>query len=141
MSIQNAPASSIRRWLHAILAGIGFVPWVISVTSMTISAMFAIACERVWSEANRGNCWTYALPRWWRRGGYLMIRPADGQKFLKIFPVPHVILLLKMPRHGLTLEQFLPVERKFGQWFPVHTIYYEGEIRTSERPHNATTDT
>ena len=126
----------MKALLHKIFCYFGAIFWIISVTTMTITTLFASLCDWVDPTSKMGNCWSFALPKWAKQGGYLLIRPADGNRFLKIFPVPHVLWVKQIPKEGLVLEQFFPLERKQASWFPHHTLYYKGIVKTKEHPHN-----
>jgi hypothetical protein len=84
--------------------------------------------NRVYPDSLRGNCWSYALWRWDKYGGYLAIRKAYGVKFLGWFPVPHVIWVKNLPRKVVRLKQFVPVDRKTAQWIPYFTGYFKGKV-------------
>jgi hypothetical protein len=79
---------------------------------------------------DRGNCWTYAVPHWWRYGGYLVVRIAPGIKILNFIPVLHVIWCLDLK--DAKIKQFVPVKRVTAKWFPFHTIFFRGRVITSE---------
>lgn len=86
-----------------------------------------------------GNCWTYALPRWWRHGGYLAIRRADGVGLCRFLPVPHAIWISRLARRGNVMRQFVPVKRRQTVCCPMFVGYYAGEVRSVESPHDAVT--
>ena len=77
-----------------------------------------------------GNCWSYAVPRWLRYGGYLVVRIAPGIKILGFIPVLHVIWCKDLK--DASIEQFVPVNRKHAFWFPWHTIWFKGKVLTEE---------
>lgn len=125
--------------MHVGLATVGFTVWAAGILFMYLSTMLSVLGDRVLPGATSGNCWSFALPKWHKHGGYLLIRDADGQRFLNLFKVPHVIWVKTLPPKGSTidLEQFVPVKRKVARWLPLHTVYYEGRTRTTEVPHNS----
>ena len=102
----------------------------------------AIFADKMLPRSRTGNCWSYAIPKWLKEGGYLLVRPADGQRVFGHFHVWHCIWVKNICRWGgLESEQFVPPKRKRSRFAPWYTIYYEGEVRTSEKPHpSSTTD-
>ena len=104
---------------------------------MTITTAIVILADKALPNATSGNCWTYALPKWYRHGGYLLVRNADIVRFLWIFPVPHVAWV-KHLGSDVVVEQFDPVKRKLSKFFPWFTIYYEGKVKLRESNHDAT---
>ena len=123
---------ALRRLAHSLLLVVGFVVWLAGVLCFTAATYAAVACEKLMPGRMFGNCWTFALPRYLQRGGYLIIRPADGVRVLGIFHVPHVIWARKLPT-GMPVEQFVPLVRSHSKWFPWRTIWYEGRARNRER--------
>lgn len=127
----------IRAAIHFILTMLCAVVWGIGNVFYAMAVLFAVAADLIVPSSKFGNCWTYALPRWWRHGGYLLVRSADGVKFMNFFPVPHVLWVRKLPRRGVDLQQFVPVDRKPAKWFPLYTTYFNGELRSVEAPHTS----
>lgn len=127
---------ALVRSAHALLAFTGFLFWAVGTTALVVTTFIAVIGHRLWPDADMGNCWTYALPRFADRGGYLLVRPADGQKFLGM-TVPHVIFVASLPKDGVELEQFVPLKRHRSKWFPWYTVYYKGKVIVQERPHPA----
>lgn len=83
-----------------------------------------------------GNCWTYALSRWWRAGwrdSYLVVR-MTRRTWL---PIPHVFWARDI--EGLAVSEFQPSGwwvRKFRgpvgrAIFPLLSIWFHGRIRTA----------
>ncbi len=113
-----------------------FAAFSIASTAGAVLAWLAIFAKKVHPAATVGNCWTHALPNWWAHGGYLAMRSADGQKFIGVFPVMHVIWIKSLPRKT-SLEQYVPIKRQTSNILPWYTIGYKGVVRKVEAPHNA----
>ena len=126
----------MRKLVHIVLASVGFVFWCAAMWLMAFTTWIAVLADKVLPDATHGNCWTYALPRWYLHGGYLLVRNADGQRFLGFLPVPHVAWVSHLGDASL-LEQFDPVRRQHSFWMPWHTIYYRGRVKTTERQHDS----
>ena len=125
----------MRKTLHFILNAIGFVFWVILMVALAITTWIAVLGDKVWPNADMGSCWTYSLPRLVKRGGYLLIRPADGQMFFGFLPVLHAAWVKVLGKSEL--EYFHPVHRRSSVWMPWHTFYYKGVRRTVEHNHDS----
>lgn len=54
------------------------------------------------------NCILYAVGRWWRRGGYVVIRKSNYG------PFPHFMWSADL----LTFESFIPMRPAHERWFP-----------------------
>jgi hypothetical protein len=132
--------NTIRAALHVVLIALGVPFWALAMLGMTGVAVFALLADKVIPHATKGNCWSHTLPLFLRRGGYLLIRPADGQRFLGFFPVPHALWVHTLPRYGIGLEQFAPIRRRMARWIPWYAVYFDGTHRRVERPHNAEDD-
>lgn len=131
----------IRRVLHFALASAGVVVWGVGNLFYVLAILCAEAMERVEPNSQFGNCWSFALTRWRKHGGYLMVRAADGlppvrNRFLKVFPVPHAIWVKHLDRRT-EIEMFLPEKRYAAEWFPWRTAYYKGWVRFKDSPHDA----
>ena len=126
----------LRTATHILLITLGFLAWCVGAWTFAISTLFAVLAEKVKPNSAHSNCWAFALDRWWRHGGYLLTRSADGVKFLGFFPVPHVAWVSTLGT-DTELEYFKPIARKSSIWMPWYVLYYSGVISTKERAHNA----
>ena len=131
--------SKFREIVHFILVCVGSIVWGIGNCFYTLMAVIALLAQKVQPKARYGNCWSYAIPLWVKYGGNLGIRAADDNYFLWIFPVLHVKYIGELPRKGVRMRQFVPIdsERRKGKVFPWWTIYYKGVIRRIDSPHDA----
>jgi len=123
--------------LHIFLVMLSVIPWVFSMFFMFLTIVFSIFIEKLFPNSNAGNCWSHALPRWTKDGGYLAIRPAAGQTFLKYFFIPHVIWVKHLHPESI-VEQLVPTKRKNNKWFPYYVFYFKGTIKTTEKSTDAT---
>lgn len=122
-----------------ILFILGFIAWFVGVVFFGITTVFAVIGRTLEhtdpSIAKWGNCWTFALPRFYSHGGYLLIRAADKIRFLWFLKVPHVAWVKVLPKQGLVIESFDPVARKKAFVFPWFVIWYHGRIKRVEADH------
>lgn len=114
----------IRRTLHAALAAAGVVLWLALAAGAVLLVGLAVLGHRIWPEAHRGNCWTWALPRWAAGGGDLAIRMVRVGRL----PVPHVAWIAP---DGVTHET-QPVHRAqtgWQAWGGLATLYFRFRVR------------
>lgn len=71
----------------------------------------------------RGNCWTYALPKWWKnpRGTYLVIRLSKYTFWPHVFFAPSI--------DDLYVEEGKPLEPQRGFWAAFAAICFRMRIR------------
>lgn len=125
----------MKKLVHAALCLLAIAPWMLAMFALWLSALLALLAHRIWPDADRGNCWTYVWPRYWMHGGYVVMRPADGQRVLGLFPVPHVMWLRKWGS-GNDVRQTVPVERR-RKPLPWYTLYFRYRVVETERPHDS----
>lgn len=128
--------NTLRVALYAALMAVGFVPWALAMVLMSAVMWLATICSRVLPDAKRQNCWTYAMPKFHRHGGYLMFRYSDGVRMWG-FRFLNCIWLKTLPTEGAELEYFHPNKRRRGWLTPWEVAFHPGHIRTRETPHNA----
>ena len=97
----------VRRALHMALAALGAPVWVLFCACLAVMVLLAALGHRLWPAADRGNCWSFALPRWLAGGGALAIVPSG----LWIGPIPilHAAWVPAGPQDYL--QQTEPVSR------------------------------
>lgn len=127
----------MKKLLHALLVIGAAVPWTIGMFALFLSSLGALAADKVWPNATKGNCWSYAWPKWLKQGGYIDIRPAEGQRILGVFFLPHVIWMPEWPE-GIPIKHAQPIKRHHSRWIPWYTLYYDFEVKDTEKPHNGT---
>lgn len=125
----------MRQIAHFITILFAAIIWAIGCVCYALSLLLTIIANILIPNSKYDNCWSYAGPRWFKYGGYLFIRPADGQRFLKWLPVLHVGWVKNIDPNCIEIEQYAPIERKSGKFFPWHVFYYAGEIKKTETPH------
>lgn len=126
----------IRRFLHAVLILLAVVPWAFGCLLFSLALLLTILADRLWPNADHGNCWSFVGPRWAKHGGYLLIRPADGVRVFGKGIIPHVIWLKSLPKEGVVLEQTFPLFRSKSRWLPWRTLYFKYKLLSREREHN-----
>lgn len=126
----------MKRIIHAPLVILAAVPWAFGCLLFAVALGLTILADRVWPNATHGNCWSFVGPRWWRYGGYLLIRPADDVRVLGVGIIPHAIWV-----HGLAedneLKQTVPLERSLSTSVPWRTLYFRFKVIRKERPRNS----
>ena len=124
----------MKKCLIGMLLVLGLIPWLIAMPCLWLCIRVARLGQWIDPDLMYGNCWTYALPRFARHGGYLMVRPAVGVKLFRWLSVPHVIWVKRLPTDGVELEMFEPLHRRPANWLPWHTIWFRGRITRAEKP-------
>lgn len=129
----------MRSALHFIVTMLGAFFGAIALCFASIVCVLAILGKSIDPTLKRGNCWTYALPEFIEKGGYLAVRASDGLKFLGVFIVPHVLYMPIL--HGRSvISQYVPIDRRSSSLLPWYAVNYHGEIRNVESNHNADDD-
>lgn len=76
----------------------------------------------------RGNCLIYALRKWWREGGYLVIRRSHASRF-----IPHVLHLdADMCAHKRCMSHFVPCRQKMDWKKFVHKLWFTGKVKKGD---------
>lgn len=128
-----------RRAVHALIIILAVIPWFIGLLGFGLALLLVLLADRVWPDATMGNCWSFVGPRWFRHGGYILIRPADNVRVLNIGWIPHAIWV-KSLSDGVELEQTHPDNRTAAKWIPWRTVYFPFKVLHRERPHPAKID-
>lgn len=123
----------MKRVMIGLLLLLGLIPWLVAMVCLWLSTWAARIGHRLDPDLMYGNCWSYALPRFARHGGYLLVRPARGIRLFKVFSVPHVIWVRGLPDEGVELEMFEPINRDRSSWMPWKTIWYKGHVTRAEK--------
>ena len=119
-----------RRIAHFALNAVGVVFWICAMACFTAVTALAILGHKIWPDADRGNCWTWALPRWWREGGGLYIVPSGlwvKVGGLRIWPVLHAALV-----HGEipNIQQTEPIVRRNNIF---SSLYFRYRVISDDR--------
>ena len=125
----------MKQIVHFILILIAAILWTLGCIGYALALGITLLASIIHDKSVYDNCWSYATPKWIRYGGYLLIRPADGQRFLKWLPVLHVAWVKNIDPACVEVEQYAPIDRKSGIFLPWHVFYYKGEIKKTETPH------
>lgn len=121
----------LRHVLHALLAYLGVIPWLIAYAAMQIVFWLALLGDKVLPDARHGNCWTFVCPRVIGLGGYMVIRPVKRARFFGVGLVPHVLWLRSIEPDS-TLLQTEPVDRYEGRWKFWRFFYFPFRLKSSE---------
>lgn len=114
----------MRRTVHAALAAIGIALWLLLAAGSCALVALAVLGHRVWPDADRGDCWIYALPRWAIHGGGLRITISR-------------VGWLRIPRAAWirpdgVIERAEPVQRARTarqSWYGLRTLYFRYRVR------------
>lgn len=132
----NSGPSIITRFIHASLIIMASIPWAIACGLLTISLVLVVLADKLWPNATSGNCWSYTAPKWIYKGGYLLIRPADGIRLFKIGIIPHVLWLKSLSDSNDLEHTFPNHERTTSKWLPWKALYFPYSVHKMEKPHN-----
>ncbi|MDE2399256.1 MAG: hypothetical protein KGL43_04005 [Burkholderiales bacterium] len=108
------------------------LPWIVAMLILGVALWLVVMAHKVWPDADRGNCWSFATPRWYRGGGHLQIRWSEGVRVLGL-RIPHVSWVPKLPPEGIAVEQSEPVKRERGDWLPP-VFYFRFFVKRREMP-------
>lgn len=121
----------MRTALHAILVLLGMVPLGFAWASLALGVALMVLADKALPNARRGNCWSYAAPRWWRHGGYLGMRAADGVRLCGFGLVPHVVHVEALG-DGSRISHTLPTNRYSGRWLLWRKLYFRFTVADSD---------
>lgn len=119
-----------RRIVHAGLVCVLAVPLGIAWAAVSVALGLALLAHRMWPSADWGNCWTFALVKWWRDGGYLACRPSTASRAFGFGLVPHVLWVKSLD--GCELQQIAPTTHYTGPWMGLRVWYFHFVLRTDE---------
>lgn len=74
-----------------------------------------------------GNCWLYAFPRWWRKGGYLVVCWSPRNRY-----IPHAMWTDSL--QGVTVHEFIPDRPRTGLVGLLFAIVFRGRVRVRRMP-------
>ena len=128
---------SARQALHFSITSIGMALWVVSMAIMGVCCWLSRAAHRTLPDSEIQNCWLAVLWRWHKYGGYLAVRPADGTRLWHRLKVPSAIWIQELPRRGVKLEYYAPLNRQYSDCCPWYVGYFRGKIRLADSAHRA----
>ena len=74
-----------------------------------------------------GNCWLYALPRWLREGGYIVVCWSPRNTF-----VPHAMFTQDI--QGVEVEEYVPINPRSGLVGVLSSVLFRGRVRRRRMP-------
>lgn len=121
----------LRHLVHAVLSLVANVPLVMAWACIGVTGWLAVLAFRVWPEADRGNCWQWALAKQRREGGYVFSRPVRGATLIlgRIVP-PHAGWMQSLK--GVPVMQTEPRKRYEGPSLLWRWMYFEFDIVTQD---------
>ena len=119
----------IRRTVHAAIGVFAGALWLLAFILGAACVGCGRLMRRVWPDAEMGNCYSHALPRWADDGGYLVLMPVPDNKFFWFVPLVHAVWLKTWPSDA-HMEMTKPVKRRSGRFFPLHTFYFRFRVVT-----------
>ena len=126
-----------RQAAHFAFSSVALALWGSAMVLLCVVVALAYATHFVMPDSPWQNCWLAVIWKWHRYGGYLAVRPADGTKLLRYLPVPSAIWLQELPRRGVKLEYYAPINRKYSDCCPWYVGYFRGKIRLADSRHVA----
>lgn len=118
--------------LHRLLLVVAMIPLLLAFGLLLAFAGLAIAADRVLPRATWGNCWTFAVPMWFKHGGYMSLRRSDDIALFGHIGIPHAAWQSSL--NG-DLRMTSPVTRVANLFLPIHTLLFEYEIWHGDSPH------
>ncbi len=129
-----------RQIAHFTVSSFGMAVWGVAMALMCVCIPIAHAARKLMPDSGWQNCWLAVLWKWHKYGGYLAVRPADGTRLLKYLPVPSAIWIQELPRRGVKLEYYAPMDRRYSDCCPWYVGYFKGRIRFADSEHKADID-
>jgi hypothetical protein len=126
-----------KRALHALFVYCSVVPWALGCLLFGLALFFTILAHRTLPDTDMGNCWTFLGPRWFKHGGYILVRWADDVRVFGKLRIPHAIHVTHLGE-DTTLFQTVPRERSKNKWLPWRTMYFKYRVKTTEKSRDAT---
>ena len=126
-----------RQAMHFGISSVALAVWGAAMALLCVVVALAYAARHALPDSTWQNCWLAVLWKWHRYGGYLAIRPADGTRLLRRLPVPSAIWIQEIPRRGVKLEYYAPMDRQYSDCCPWYVGYFRGRIRLADSRHVA----
>lgn len=130
------PTALWRFVIHALIGVLAFALFALGVSVLMLALGLTLVADRVWPNATWGNCWMFVGPRLVKHGGAFLVQAADGPRFLKIFPVPHALMVHHLGADS-RVEQTVPLKRTKAQWFPWRAVYFPHRVLRRFMPHDS----
>lgn len=125
----------MRRALHRFLVlAMAFPAAAIYVAAYIIVGL-ALLADRVWPDADRGNCWSKTLPLWAKTGGYLCFRGSLVARMFGVGRVPHALHVRDLS--GVEVTQTEPIKRYKGLLAAWRILYFRFRVEHKEPANRA----
>lgn len=119
-----------REFLHMVLVFLMAPFLLVAWTTVNAAALLAELADRVLPDARRGNCWSFALAKFRRDGGYVGCRPVAKGRMLGGGRVLHVFWVRDV--EGKDLVQTQPLKRREGLALILFCWYFSYRLITTE---------
>jgi hypothetical protein len=120
-----------RRVLHALLVISAGVVWIPLYMLLVIASVLLVVADKVLPNARVGNCWSFAIPRMLKHGGYIAVRAAPGVAISGGLMVPHAIWMKNMHPES-EVRQTSPLVRRKNSWLPWFVFYFKFKVVSNE---------
>lgn len=121
----------MKRWAHMALVVTAALPWALAMGLLGVSLWLVVRADRIWPDARRGNCWSYAGSMWHKHGGYIQVRWSDfPEKGSRL--VPHGQWVYRL-HPGTGIHQTEPLDRRHRLRDFWRVIYFDYEVREWDR--------
>jgi len=81
------------------------------------------------SKKGKGNCLTWSVKQFDKKGGYLAIRWSRSNKF-RNFKWPHFLWLEE--KHGHLLKHYIPKDKRYTEKKTVPKPWFKGKIKAGD---------
>lgn len=109
---------------------LGAALWLVIAALSAALVWLAVLGAKVWPAADCGNCWTFALPRWAKGGGGLLIT-LDRLRIGRV-PVPHAAWVCGAVADVQETEPAVRRRTARAAWWGLRTLYFRYTVRRSE---------
>lgn len=123
----------MRSVWHALLVLVGMIPLTLAWACLALGVFVMVLADKLHPNATHGNCWSYAAPRWWRHGGLLGMRPADGVRLAGFGLVPHVVHVEAL--NDARIKHTQPIKRYSGRWLLWRKLYFRFAVADTDHKH------
>lgn len=133
--LHNLNMQKLRILIHAIVVVLSFPFYIGMSLSLLCMVGGSLLAYKIHPEAKAGNCWSFALARWVKYGGYLAIRPAGDVWFMRVLPILHCLWIQQLGPSELQMT--MPRKRMRGfmaKWFPWKTPYFKFKVVSFDAP-------
>lgn len=115
--------------LHRLVVCVAVVPLLAAFALFGAFTLLALMAHAILPAARWGNCWTYAVPRFALRGGYLTWRGVHGVTFFGL-PLLHAMWQPRLDEVRMTY----PRNRRKG-WLPWFALAFRYDVWHGDPKH------